>query len=377
MTEKSYPLAVITSILGVRSSTFIHRHMAELLPGKTLVIARHKEPYLHEHNISFPYFILEQPKRNLRWLFDKLHYLGFSNVSMGQAKVAKYLKEYRVKIILSEYLNRSLEFQELAQKMGIRFYTHAHGYDVSYTLNDPVMRYRYLQLEKAAGIITMSEYSRKKLIGIGLSGNNIHVIPYGVDVPDAPTIRQTDDIIRCLAVGRMVAKKAPLFTLEAFKIALDHNPKLRLDYIGDGELFDEAGQFIRDNSLENCVTLHGGQPNSTVHEFMKKANIFLQHSRTDPLTGDEEGLPVAILEAMAKGLPVVSTRHAGIPEEIIEEVTGYLVNEGDIRGMAAHIVQLAEDFELRERIGKAAWARAKQHFSWEKEKSALLKLLGL
>ena len=68
---------------------------------------------------------------------------------------------------------------------------------------------------------------------------------------------------------------------------------------------------------------------------MKKAHIFLQHSVTCPITGDEEGVPVAILEAMASGLPVVSTFHAGIPEAVVDGKTGFLVSEdamGERRG---------------------------------------------
>src|SRR5690606_2027114 len=96
-----------------------------------------------------------------------------------------------------------------------------------------------------------------------------------------------------------------------------------------------------------------------------------------PGTGDEEGLPVAILEAMASGLPVVSTRHAGIPEAVIEGTTGYLVDEGDTAGMAAHVVRLARDAELRRRMGHAGWQRALQSFSWPRERARLLELLGL
>jgi glycosyltransferase involved in cell wall biosynthesis len=235
---------------------------------------------------------------------------------------------------------------------------------------------RYLRLEAADGVITMSEHSRKRLIGLGLNGAKIHVIPYGINVPDAPQNRRSDDTIRCLAVGRMVAKKAPMFTLEAFRRALMGNPRLRLDYVGDGELYGEIRQFVHTHALGDKVVLHGSQPNPVVQGLMKNADIFLQHSLTDPATGDEEGLPVAILEAMANSLPVVSTRHAGIPEAVLEGVTGYLVDEGNIEGMASCIVQLANDAEFRDKFGQKGWKRAKQHFSWEKEKASLLELLG-
>jgi glycosyltransferase involved in cell wall biosynthesis len=114
-----------------------------------------------------------------------------------------------------------------------------------------------------------------------------------------------------------------------------------------------------------------------VQRLLSEADIFLQHSMTDPQTGDEEGLPVAILEAMAHGLPVVSTRHAGIPEAILDGVTGYLVNEGESALMAECLVTLARDVDLRQRMGEQGWLRAKELFSWKAERAGLLKIMKL
>jgi glycosyltransferase involved in cell wall biosynthesis len=375
---KIYPLAVISPWIGTRSETFIYRHMTELLPGKTVVVARKEAPHLDDREMQFPYLVLGERKLNWQWLYcGILYFLKLNKLSPVQVKVEQYLRRHRVKIVLSEYLDTSLKWLDVAQKMGIRFFAHAHGYDISKALRNPAMRRLYLGLEAADGIITMSEHSRNRLIGLGLSEGKISVIPYGIEVSDIPRNRQSNATIRCLAVGRMVAKKAPMHTLEAFRRACLINPRLRLDYVGDGELLDEARQFIHAHALNDKVLLHGSQPNPVVQGLMKNVDIFLQHSRTDPVTGDEEGLPVAILEAMANSLPVVSTRHAGIPEAVVEGVTGFLVDEGDIEDMALYIVQLANNAKLRNQFGQTAWERAKRHFSWEIEQSALSKVLGL
>lgn len=375
---KTYPFAVISFSLGNRSETFIHRHMAELLPGQTIVVARRRKPHLEELDIKFPYLVLGKSKVNFQWLYrGSLYFLRLKKLSPVQVKVEQYLRRHKVKIVLSQYLNFSIKWLEVAQELGIRFYAHAHGYDISQALRDPSMSSRYRRLEAADGIITMSEHSRNRLVSLGLNNAKIHVVPYGINVPDAPQIKKRGDTIRCLAVGRMVAKKAPTLTLEAFRQALLEDSKLRLDYVGDGELLDDARRFVSDHALNDKVSLHGSQPHTVVQELMSNADIFLQHSRTDPVTGDEEGLPVAILEAMSNSLPVVATRHAGIPEAVIEGATGYLVDEGDFKTMAAHIVQLANNDELRAQFSKSGWQRTKLKFSWENEKDRLSKLLGL
>jgi glycosyltransferase involved in cell wall biosynthesis len=375
---KTYPFAVISPRLGTRSETFIHRHMTELLPGKTAVVARTQEFESADFNFQFPYLILGQRKRNWHWLYwGSLHFFKMSPLTPIQVRVEQYLRRHGVQIILSEFLNASLKWLYVARKLGVRFFAHAHGHDVSAVLRDPVMQRRYRYLEKADGIITMSDYSRDKLVRLGLSGDKIHVIPYGVDVPRDCPGRGSNGTVKCLSVGRMVAKKSPLQTLEAFRLALLKNPNMRLDYVGDGVLGDDAKKFVQSHGLQDKVILHGSQPHRIVQEFLQKAHIFIQHSQTDPLSGDEEGLPVAILEAMANGLPVISTRHAGIPEAVGDGVTGFLVDEGDVEGMATQILKLADDQDMRRLFGQSGWQRARRRYSWEAEKNALFDVLGL
>ena len=279
---------------------------------------------------------------------------------------------------MSEYLSLSVNWLPVAQKNGFRLFAHAHGYDVSPGyLKDPKIQAAYRRLNDAEGIVTMSEASRKDLVNIGIQNEKIHVIPYGVDVPAENTSRDRTDPVRCLAVGRMVAKKAPVLLLKAFHKALKTYPLMQLDYVGDGDLLPLARKYVDENGLAERVKFYGARPNDFVLERMKKSHIFLQHSIVDPQTGDQEGLPVAILEAMAHGLAVVSTVHAGIPEAVVDGSTGYLVAEGDVDGMAECIARIAKDPTLLGRFSVSAWLRAKEHFTYEKSRYALQKLLGL
>jgi glycosyltransferase involved in cell wall biosynthesis len=107
---------------------------------------------------------------------------------------------------------------------------------------------------------------------------------------------------------------------------------------------------------------------------MQQARAFVQHSITTH-DGDSEGTPVAILEAGASGLPVVSTRHAGIQDAVIHEKTGLLVAEGDIHAMAEHMTRLAKDPQLAADLGKAGRDWVSSEYSMDKNITRLWSII--
>ena len=351
----TYPLAVSLCLIGERSETFLKRHVIDLLPGRTVAVGR-----VVDASDWCPPEPIVDPQR-------------CENLNA----VARRLAEIGVSVLMGEYLDESLPWIDPLRDTDIRFFAHAHGYDVSQRLEDPEYRVAYDRYRNAAGVITMSRHSRQRLVDLGLPHDRVHVIPYGVDVPPEPPARQIGVPVRCVAIGRMVPKKAPMLLLEAFALATQRlSVPLHLDYIGAGPLLNTAREFVASHNLHN-VTLHGGLPNSVVLTRLRAADIFMQHSVRDSATGDEEGLPVAILEAMANALPVVSTRHAGIPEAVIEGEHGYLVDERDVSTMAEHVVALAREPEQRLTLGRNGWSHVQARYSWTAERSALLAVLGL
>lgn len=357
----TYPLAVFVEVLGERSETFLRRHVMDLLPDRTVSLGRLVTPVGARDWEPPPPVVNPDEFINLRQVVARLH-------------------DYGVRVLLAEYLDQSLPWIEAVDASGIRLFVHAHGYDVSERLRDAACREAYLKYRSADGVITMSEHSRTTLVRLGLPAERVHSVPYGVDVPEMFTQRGrvSSSTIRALAVGRMVPKKAPMLLLEAFRqAALGYPGPMHLDYVGAGPLLEAAHHYVHATELGSCVTLHGPLPNDRVRAMMATADLFVQHSVVDTQTGDEEGLPVAILEGMSAGLPVVATRHAGIPEAVVEGVTGFLVDEGDTAAMAERIVALAQDPEVRSSMGFAGWARARDRFSWTRERTELLSVLGL
>ena len=351
-------LAILAPTIGSLSETFILRHMQDLLPGRTVVVSGVEEGAGLEESVP-------------RLLVGRGYAAG------RDTDLTQFLRKHHVRVAMGEYLTWSHQWLQAVRSAGARYFVHAHGYDVSRTLRNPEWRSKYVDYEGADGLITVSGASRDRLIELGLRAERIHVVPCGVDVPEVLPVRSEGEFVRCVAVGRLVGKKAPLTTLEAFRLAAQRCDRLRLEMIGDGPLFPAAERYVSQMNLGDRVRLLGPQPHTAVVRALREADVFVQHSLTDPLTGDEEGLPVSILEAMAYGLPVVSTRHAGIPEAVLEGVTGLLVDEADAAAMAEHLVTLGTDARARAQLGAAGWRRVGESFSWDRERALLSQLLGL
>ena len=353
-------LAIFTPHVGVDTETFVQKHVQRLLPGRTVVIAwntalSYKKPW----KPGCPTLFLETIK-----------------TSQWKKEIEKFLRQHRVTHILGEHLDFSLKAWLPARKLGIRFFAHAHGGDVSARMKDRKTRKAYLNYNSYGCIIAVSRYQRRKLSELGIRPGKIHVIPCGPEVPARAPEHRPRRITRLIAVGRMVPVKSPLLILESFCLALKKNPDLHLDYVGSGELWHQVPAYVARHGLEKKVKLWGTLPNSRVRSLMKKSDIFIHHSVVGP-DGSEEGLPVVILEAMAEAIPVVATRHAGIPEAVLHGKTGLLSEERDCSEMAKNILKLAGDHRLRMRMGLRGWKRAGRFFSWKRERSRLLKRMGL
>lgn len=374
-------LAILTPQIGAASETFIQQHIENLLPGHTVVVTN----AVYQNELRFwstnvPMLVMNEVKWGglnqgiINFLSCKL--ISNSGQNSVDWEVEKFLKKHKVNVILGEYLHYSHPYLKIAQKLNIPFFVHAHGLDISLKLREEEWKKKYLDYNQSAGIITMSQASRSKLVEFGLNPSKIFCIPYGVDTLTEPIIRSEKEVVKCLTVGRMVSKKAPILLMDSFRRAVEHYPRLHLDYVGDGPLFPAIQQFIQAFNLMDKVTLHGSQPHKVVIQLMKEADIFLQHSVIDPVTGDEEGLPVAILEAMSYSLPVVATQHSGIPEAVVHQKTGFLVSEGNSVSMSEKIVLLAQNFKLRTTMGFQGSYEVSQRFSWENEKTKLLHLIN-
>jgi glycosyltransferase involved in cell wall biosynthesis len=294
-------------------------------------------------------------------------------VRLRDAAVGSFLRRQRVTVVLGEFLDQFLDFVPLLDRMGLPYAVQGHGMDVSASLRNPETAARYQAYKSARAILTRCEFHRQRLIGIGLPPEKIHVNPGGVEIPSAPPRREPGAQTRFLAIGRMVPQKAPIMLLEAFRLAAARNTEITLDFIGGGQQLSAARQFVDACGLTKRVRMHGIASEELKKRLLLECGVFVQHSVTDPETGDEEGLPAAIQEGMAHGLAVVSTRHTGIREAVIEGETGLLVDEGDVAAMAEAFLRVTS---TASDLGNAGYRRAAANFSPEHEKARLQRWLS-
>jgi glycosyltransferase involved in cell wall biosynthesis len=294
---------------------------------------------------------------------------NFSSLSqtLDTLVLQRFLKRHNVDVVLAEYGLAGVQIMDVCHKANIPLVVHFHGYDA---YNEAVVLQFYRESYRrlftiARAIIAVSRDMEHQLMSLGAPRDRVFYNVYGVDSSRFSLADPSNSPPLFVAVGRFVDKKAPHLTLLAFQKVVPVCPEARLVMIGDGLLWDACKMLVKALHLEQQVTFTGPQPHSEVAATMQQARAFVQHS-IRPGTGDSEGTPVAVLEAGMAGLPVVSTRHAGIKDVVREGETGFLVDEGDIDSMADHMIRLAQDAPLAGRIGQQAHEHIKAHFSMER-----------
>jgi colanic acid/amylovoran biosynthesis glycosyltransferase len=269
----------------------------------------------------------------------------------------------RCDAVLVEFGNIAVQTLDACRRLRLPLVVHFHGFDVH--SRSLLERYgtRYDELfSQAKALVVVSRTMENALLALGAPAAKTHYVPNGVDAADFTGGSPADAPPTFLSVGRFVEKKAPQLTIAAFRPVRQRHPDARLRMIGDGRLLGACRDLARGLGLADAVDFLGTQPNEVVAEEMRRARAFVQHSVV-AADGDSEGMPVSILEASATGLPVVSTRHAGIPEIVAEGETGFLVEEHDVDGMTLHMNQLAADPCLAAALGTNAKRRVIEQFS--------------
>lgn len=298
-------------------------------------------------------------------LDDKLKRLILNKVD-NEAKIIRFLKQHQVDLVLAQYGMMGAAFLPIAKKMNIPIAVHFHGHDAARESVLSKYKENYIKLfnyEKSL-MFSVSDVMTQKLMELGCESSKIIYNPYGPD-PSFFDLNPSFKKKQFVVLGRFVDKKAPFLTILSFYRAWLKDSEIRLIFGGAGYLLDPCKDLVKALKLEKVVSFPGIMDRTVFQETLEHSCGFIQHSITAG-DGDMEGTPVAILEANAAGLPVISTYHAGIPDVVEHGKTGYLSEPYDLDNMASHILSVASNLDEAKNMGVSARGRILKDFTLER-----------
>lgn len=255
------------------------------------------------------------------------------------------------------------------------------GISFSFTAHGLVFTDRIILKEKireARFIVTISEFIRRYLTSL-VPGENyddkIHTVHCGLSLSDfsPPDLKPANDVPVVLFVAQLTEKKGTPVLAEACRILVERGVAFRCVIVGDGPQKALVERLVERYDLHDVIELTGALFQEHLKEYLNRADVFvIPCIQTD--SGSMDGIPVALMEAMAMEIPTVSTTISGIPELIENERNGLLVPEKDPAALADAIQRLLGDEELRERLGRDGRRRVQAEFNIHKN---VVQLAGL
>ncbi len=339
-------IAYVLNIFPKISETFIASELAELRRRGVEVLILSLNPPKEEihHRMVDEFGLLE------RTIYDRQHFM-------------KALEEFRPELLHAHFATAATDTaRELAAKMGLPFTFTAHRYDI-YHKPPPDFAAR---VSAAAGFITVSNANVRYISETyGIPAGRINVIPCGVDTGLFKPSGKKSHIPNIVCVARLHPIKNQRLLLEACALLAAKGIDFRCVLVGDGVCRTEIEDVRARLGLERVVELVGAAEQSQVLAWWQRATVAV-------LTSENEGMPVCLMEAAACGVPSVATAVGGIPELVVEGVTGMIVPPGDKEALAGALERILLDRELAEEMGEAARRRAVEHFSLSRQVDRLL-----
>ena len=229
-------------------------------------------------------------------------------------------------------------------------------------------------VDGARAVVTETDYAKKFLQErFPDRADKIYRIYNGVNLAEFGRADFSSASPTIIAVGRLIDKKGFADLIHACRSLVERGKSFRCEIFGEGPLEEKLRRQIEELKLQNCVELPGPKPQHEIKRYLAAGTVFVLPSVIDP-EGGMDNLPTVVMEAMATGLPVVSTAIGGIPEMVIDNETGFLVSAGDADGLADAIEKVIVDLSLAKKLGQAGHGRAETLFSIQKNVCSLLAL---
>lgn len=230
-----------------------------------------------------------------------------------------------------------------------------HGYDISSYLRKHGNAVYNSLFMRGDMFLPISERWKNRLIELGCSEQKIVVHRMGIDTSKfcyLPRKPGKDGKVRLLTIARLIEKKGVQYAVQAVADVLKRYSNIEYNIVGDGPVKNTLEDLIEGLNIGNNVKLFGWRQQEEIIELMKHTDILIAPSVVSE-DGDEEGIPVVLMEALAQGMPVLSTQHSGIPEVVEDGKSGFLVPERDVDALAEKLVFFIEHPESWTKMGQA------------------------
>lgn len=246
-----------------------------------------------------------------------------------------------------------------------------HGADVAVDMDKPVYRQQMGEvLDRATMVLARSESLKGALLELGCPEEKIRIqrtgIPMWSKEKAERKVPPEDGCWRLVQACRLVEKKGLETTLRAFAEIGKRFPRATLTIAGAGPLKDQMRGLAMELGVLRRVDFTGFLGQGELWDLYRRSHLFLHPSEVGE-DGNREGVPNAMLEGMATGMPAAATWHGGIPEAVRDGESGILVEEGDWRELAARVSDLLSDVEGYERMARAACDEVKAKFDLAKQ----------
>lgn len=244
----------------------------------------------------------------------------------------------------------------LLKEIGVtgKLITTFHGFDMSaYILSTSRNIYKKL-FTKGDLFLPISEHWKTKLIRLGCDKEKIVVHHMGINLEKFKYFdrrKKSGEPIKILTIGRLVEKKGYEYTIKAIKKIIVKYRNIEYIIVGDGPLENKLKKLVSESGIKKYIKFMRAAKQDEVLDFYKQAHIFMLPSITAS-NGDQEGIPVVLMEAQATGLPVISTFHSGIPEVVVDGKSGFLVPEQDVNALIEKLEYLIGNPELWPKMGR-------------------------
>lgn len=347
------------------------------LPAHQLTVATPPQTGAAGFDRTTPYQVVRTPLLSTSpWVWPKWW--------MGVHRLGALVDEHNIQqLVVGQALPLGTVAWLLHRTRGLPYVVFAHGMEITMTHGRRALLLRAI-LTNAAAVIGNSEFTRGEVLRRGGRPATTHVVSPGPHT--WPMIHQ-DDVAKLdalhrlrgapvvLCVGRLVERKGFDTLVAAFAAVHRSLPQARCVIVGDGPYRAKLQQLVTRHRLDPAVILTGGLDTRALAHWYERCDVFTMLPRR-LANGDVEGFGLVYLEANRFGKPVVATRSGGVPEAVVDGVTGLLVPEGDAEAAARALLRLLRDPALAHRLGIQGLERVEREFNWHAIGERVAKLLN-